>query len=152
MTLGARFARSTASLPGTSATLPGSGSLCGPRSLDGPHHVQPGLRRSRPPSAPVPQQEQEVGDADITVNVQVGEAAVLRAWSPRREQPQEVVDPDNAVAIDVAELILTHCGLADELPRAPPNAPPPDIRELRYVNDLEFVQDPGPAEPVWSAD
>ena len=26
------------------------------------------------------------------------------------------------------------------------------FRELQYVNDLEFVQDPGPDEPVWSAD
>ncbi len=23
---------------------------------------------------------------------------------------------------------------------------------LQYVSDLEFVQDPGPDEPVWSAD
>jgi len=53
---------------------------------------------------------------------------------------------------DLIQKILTHCGLADEPPRAPPNAPPPEIRELQYVNDLESVQDPGPAEPVWSAD
>ncbi len=26
------------------------------------------------------------------------------------------------------------------------------IHELHYVNELEFVHDPGPAEPVWSAD
>ena len=53
---------------------------------------------------------------------------------------------------DVIQKILAHCGLADEPPRAPPNAPLPGFRELQYVNDLEFVQDPGPAEPVWSAD
>ncbi|MHC5007234.1 MAG: hypothetical protein ACYTGF_07755 [Planctomycetota bacterium] len=34
--------------------------------------------------------------------------------------------------------------------RTPPTAPP--IRALTYVSDLEFVGDPGPAEPVWSAD
>ena len=49
---------------------------------------------------------------------------------------------------DVIQKILAHCGLADEAPRAPP----PGFRELQYVSDLEFVHDPGPAEPVWSAD
>ena len=53
---------------------------------------------------------------------------------------------------DLIQKILTYCGLADEPPRAPPNAPPPGFRELRYVDDLEFVHDPGPVEPVWSAD
>ncbi|MHC4140798.1 MAG: hypothetical protein ACYSUF_02600 [Planctomycetota bacterium] len=50
--------------------------------------------------------------------------------------------------------ILTHCGLASRAPpadvRAPPVAPP--IRALTYITDLEFVPDPGLAEPVWSAD
>ena len=53
---------------------------------------------------------------------------------------------------DVIDAILAHCGLADEPARAPPHAPPPALGELQYVSDLEFVQDPGPAEPVWSAD
>ncbi len=53
---------------------------------------------------------------------------------------------------DVIDAILTHCGLADEPARAPPTAPPPEIRELQYVSDLEFVHDPGPTEPTWSAD
>ena len=56
---------------------------------------------------------------------------------------------------DVIDAILTHCGLADEPARAPPHAPPPGsatLGELQYVSDLDFVQDPGPAEPVWSAD
>ena len=51
---------------------------------------------------------------------------------------------------DVIDAILTHCGLPDDPPRPPPQTPP--TRELQYVNDLEFVQDPGPAEPVWLAD
>ena len=53
---------------------------------------------------------------------------------------------------DVIDAILTHCGLANEPARAPPHAPPPGFRELQYVSDLEFVHDPGPDEPVWSAD
>ncbi len=53
---------------------------------------------------------------------------------------------------DVIRKILAHCGLPDEPPRAPPRAPPPPTRELQYVSDLEFVHDPGPAEPVWSPD
>ncbi len=53
---------------------------------------------------------------------------------------------------DVIQKILAHCGLADEPPWAPSNAPPPPTRELHYVSDLEFVHDPGPVEPVWSAD
>ena len=53
---------------------------------------------------------------------------------------------------DVIDAILTHCGLADEPPRAPPQAPPSEIREVQYVSDLEFVQDRGPDEPVWSPD
>ena len=32
---------------------------------------------------------------------------------------------------DVIDAILTHCGLADKPPRAPPNAPPPEIHELQ---------------------
>ncbi|MEE8156380.1 MAG: transposase [Phycisphaerales bacterium] len=53
---------------------------------------------------------------------------------------------------DVIQKILTHCGLADEPPRATPQDTSPALGELQYVSDLEFVQDPGPAEPVWSAD
>ncbi len=49
---------------------------------------------------------------------------------------------------DIIDAILTHCRLADE----PARAPPPGFRELQYVSDLEFVHDPGPNEPVWSAD
>ena len=53
---------------------------------------------------------------------------------------------------DVIDAILTHCGLADEPARAPPHDASPAIRELQYVSDLEFVQEPAPAEPVWSPD
>ncbi len=67
----------------------------------------------------------------------------------------KVADGPRARSAGVIHLkmsILAHCGLADEPPRAPPHASPPGFRELQYVSDLEFVQDPGPAEPVWSAD
>ena len=53
---------------------------------------------------------------------------------------------------DVIEKILTHCGLPDKPPRAPPQGTTPATCELQCVNDLEFVHDPGPAEPVWSVD
>ncbi len=53
---------------------------------------------------------------------------------------------------DVIDAILTHCGLPQEPTRAPPQPPAPAIRELQYVSDLEFVQDPGPAELVWLPD
>ena len=53
---------------------------------------------------------------------------------------------------EVIQKNRTHCGLADEPPRAPPHNTSPTFGELRYVSDLQFVQDPGPAEPVWSSD
>ena len=52
---------------------------------------------------------------------------------------------------DVIQKILTHCGLTDEPPRAPPQDTSPALVELQYVSDLEFVQAPGSAEPVRSA-
>ena len=57
---------------------------------------------------------------------------------------------------DVIEKILKHCGLWEQSSRAPPpdeKAAPlrSDPGELRYVSDLEFVDEPGPAEPVWTA-
>ncbi len=52
---------------------------------------------------------------------------------------------------EVIRKILTHCGLPDEPPRAPPHAAAPAIRELQYVSDLEFVDDAAPPESVWSA-
>ena len=53
---------------------------------------------------------------------------------------------------DVIQKILTHCGLPQESARAPPPTTSPAFRELQYVSDLEFVQEPAPAEPVWSPD
>ncbi len=55
------------------------------------------------------------------------------------------------------ERILRHCGLWEKSSRAPP----PDDRgpgreqglgEIRYVSDLQFVDEPAPSEPVWIAD
>ena len=53
---------------------------------------------------------------------------------------------------DVIEKILTHCGLWSRTPPDPHEAKDQARHALTYVSDLEFVQDPGPAEPVWSAD
>ena len=50
----------------------------------------------------------------------------------------------------VIDKILTHGGLAQQPSRAPP--PEPDPARLRYVSDLESVDEPAPAEPVWTAD
>ncbi len=58
---------------------------------------------------------------------------------------------------DVIEKILPHCGLWEASTRAPPlddRAPAQEhgLRELRYVSHLEFVDEPAPSEPVWTAD
>ena len=72
---------------------------------------------------------------------------------PRCQGPMTIVSFITPWQPDLIDRILPYCGLSSRAPpseaRAPP-APPP--RELTYVSDLEFVQDPGPAEPVWSAD
>ena len=83
---------------------------------------------------------------------------IKRVWHvdplrcPRCGSAMKIVSFIEPTQPDVIDAILTHCGLADEPARAPPQAPPPEIRELQYASDLEFVQDPGPDEPVWSAD
>ncbi len=85
-------------------------------------------------------------------------ALIKRVWQvdplrcPHCGSTMKIVSFIEPTQPDVIQKILAHCGLADEPPRAPPNAPPPEIRELRYVTDLDFVQDPGPDEPAWSAD
>ncbi len=85
-------------------------------------------------------------------------ALIKRVWQvdplqcPRCGSAMKIVSFIEPTQPDVIDAILTHCGLADEPPRAPPQAPPTEIRELRYVTDLEFVQDPGPDEPIRSAD
>ncbi len=82
--------------------------------------------------------------------VAVGNANV----APRCGHRMKTVSFINPSQRDVIDKILAHCGLSSRAPpsdaRAPPVAPP--IRELTYVSDLEFVGDPGPGEPVWSAD
>ena len=57
---------------------------------------------------------------------------------------------------DVIEKILRHCGLWEESSRAPPPddqaaARRSDPGELRYVSDPEFIDEPAPAEPLWTA-
>ncbi len=57
---------------------------------------------------------------------------------------------------DVIQNILKHCGLWQQPSRAPPpddRAAPrePDPGQLRYVSDLEFVDEPATPEPAWTA-
>ena len=85
-------------------------------------------------------------------------ALVKRVWHvdplrcPSCRAAMKIVSFIEPTQPDVIQRILTHCGLADEPPRAPPHASPTEFRELQYVSGLEFVQDPGPVEPVWPAD
>ena len=56
---------------------------------------------------------------------------------------------------DVIDKILTHCGLWEHSSRAPPledrgPARPQGLGQLRYVSDLQFVDEPAPAEPIWT--
>ena len=54
---------------------------------------------------------------------------------------------------NVIDRILDHCGLSSQAPPSEARAPPVmPIRELAYTSDMEFVDDPGPAEPVWAAE
>ena len=81
---------------------------------------------------------------------------IKRVWqvdpllSPRRGGARNIVRSIAPTQPDVRDVILTHGGLADEPSRAPPQDT--SAGELQYVSDLEFVQEPGPAEPVWSPD
>ena len=89
-------------------------------------------------------------------------ALIKRVWSvdplvcPRCGGQMRVLSFIQPAQRDVIEKILKHCGLWVQSSRGPPpddQAAPrgPDPGELRYVNDLEFVDEPGPAEPVWTA-
>ena len=88
-------------------------------------------------------------------------ALIKRIWQvdpltcPRCGGRMKIVSFINPAQRDVIDRILDHGGLASRAPpadaRAPP-APPPPIHTLTYVSDPDVVQDPGPAEPVWSAE
>ena len=84
-------------------------------------------------------------------------ALIKRVWQvdpllcPRCGSTMKIVSFIEATQPDVIDRILTHCGLPEEPPRAPPQTPAPVFRELQYVSDLEFVDDAAPPEPVWSA-
>jgi hypothetical protein len=76
---------------------------------------------------------------------------------PRCGSMMKIVSFINPGQRDVIDRILTHCGLAEQPSRAPPpqdRAAPrePDPGQLRYVRDLEFVDEPAPAEGAWTAD
>ena len=83
-------------------------------------------------------------------------ALIKRVWQvdplrcPRCGGAMNIVSFIEPTQPDVIDAILTHCGLADEPARAPPQDT--SAGELQYVSDLEFVHDSGPAEPVWSPD
>jgi hypothetical protein len=70
---------------------------------------------------------------------------VHRTWSPKGQTP--VLRHRTR-----SHKKVTHCGMPDEPPRAPPQDASPALGELQYVSDLEFVDDAAPPEPVWSAD
>ncbi|MHC4083537.1 MAG: IS91 family transposase [Planctomycetota bacterium] len=88
-------------------------------------------------------------------------ALIKRIWQvdpltcPRCGGRMKIVSFISPAQRDVIDRILDHGGRASRNPpaaaRAPP-APAPAIRTLTYVSDVEFVQDPGPAEPVWAAE
>ena len=63
-------------------------------------------------------------------------ALIKRVWQvdpllcPRCGSTMKIVSFIEATQPDVIDRILTHCGLGDEPPRAPPQPPAPVIREL----------------------
>ena len=85
-------------------------------------------------------------------------ALIKRVWQvdplhcPRCGGDMKIVSFIEATQPDVIEKILTHCGLPEEPPRAPPTTTSPALGELQYVSDLLFIQDAGPAEPIRSTD
>jgi hypothetical protein len=86
-------------------------------------------------------------------------ALVKRVWRvdplecPRCGRRMKIVSFINPAQQDVIDRILEHCGLSSRAPPAEARAPPaPPIRQLTYVSDLQFVPEPEPAEPIWSAD
>jgi len=82
---------------------------------------------------------------------------IKRVWNvdplkcPHCGGPMRIVSFINPWQRDVIEKILTHGGLSARAPPRADNTHAEPWRELRYENDLEFVQDAGPAELVWSA-
>ena len=86
-------------------------------------------------------------------------ALIKRIWQvdplqcPRCGGAMKIVSVINPGQRDVIDRILTHCSLSSRAPPAEARGPPePSIPKLTYVSDLEFADDPGPAEPVWSTD
>ncbi len=90
-------------------------------------------------------------------------ALIKRVWNvdplecPRCHGRLQIISFIQPPQHDVIESILRHCGLWENSSCAPP----PDDRgpgreqglgEIRYVSDLQFVDEPAPSEPVWIAD
>ena len=104
-----------------------------------------------------PHQQQATGSPSASAARRRWAALIKRVWQvdplrcPRCGSTMKIVSFIEATQPDVIDRILTHCGLPQEPPRAPPQPPSPVFRELQYVSDLEFVDDAAPPEPVWSA-
>ena len=91
-------------------------------------------------------------------------ALIKRVWAVdplvclRCRSPMSIVSFIQPTQGDLIEKILTHCGLWQQPWRAPlPDhgrgpAPQPDLGQLRYESDLQFVDEPAPNEPAWIAD
>jgi hypothetical protein len=83
-------------------------------------------------------------------------ALIRRIWQvdpltcPRCGGRMKIVSFISPTQRHVIDKILTHCGLGEQPSRAPPCKPDP--ARLRYVSDLESVDEPAPAEPVWTTD
>ena len=132
-------------------------------ATDGPSTRRPGLRpprgtrysRPRRP-APSPLTQQRLARRRWA-------GLIKQVWRvdplvcPRCEASMKILSFIHPAQADVIEKILTHCGLWEQSSRAPPlddrAAPPtPDPGELRYVSDLQSVDEPAPSEPLWIAD
>ncbi len=103
-----------------------------------------------------PLEQQSTGSLSPSAARRRWAALIKRVWQvdplqcPRCGGTMKIVSFIEPTQPDVIDRILTHCGLPQEPPRAPPQPPAPVFRELQYVSDLEFVDDPAPPEPAWS--
>ncbi len=55
---------------------------------------------TRPPGA---KQDEEIGDADVAVDIQVGQTAAFAAQTPATQQPEQVLYANSAISVQVSE-------------------------------------------------